>query len=332
MLQKEAQTQKNHEKTIAYISPLEEESLHLLEDTDALEAEMAAYYPRLAQEDLNDDARARAESYRRAAANLTKAASQVYAVKDELSARVLDLKKEKSPHPLLSAPANATIDLEERELHHFASGLNGYKLLLLCFIGSFAGVVIEMLWCLVKNGYLESRAGLIYGPFNPLYGVGAVVLTVALYRFRNRGAWISFVGGFLVGSVLEYVCSWGQEFVFGTRSWDYSNVPFNLNGRICLLYSLFWGLLGVLWIKNIYPRTVKWILKIPNKAGKIFTWCMSIFFIINILMSGLSLMRWTQRNEGIPPANAFWEAIDQHFPDERMANVYANMRFADSGQ
>ena len=199
----------------------------------------------------------------------------------------------------------------------------------MCFIGSFFGVIIEMLWCLVSRGYIESRAGLVYGPFNLLYGFGAVVLTVTLYKFRNRGAWISFLGGIIVGSVVEYVCSWGQELVFGTRSWDYSKMPFNINGRICLLYSIFWGILGVLWIKNLYPRMAKLILKIPNRVGKICTWVLLAFFVVNTVMSGIALTRWSQRNAGIPAANTFWQTIDERFPDERMEKVYANMVFSE---
>ena len=89
----------------------------------------------------------------------------------------------------------------------------------------------------------------------------------------------------IVGSVVEYICSWGQELVFGSRSWDYSQMPFNLNGRICLMYSILWGVLGILWIKNIYPRMAKWILKIPNRAGKIITWVLVIFMVFNSVMT-----------------------------------------------
>ena len=310
------------------VSPLEEESRTLLKSVCETRTELETYYPRLLEEDLTDEAMARAESYKRASVNLAKASRQVYHMQDELKGRTKDIKHYKKKN-ILTAPANAAIDLEERESDHFARGLNFYKLFLVCFIGSFCGVVIEMLWCLLRHGYLESRAGLVYGPFNLLYGMGAVILTLCLYRFRNRGAWVSFLGGILVGSVLEYVCSWGQEFVFGSRSWDYSNMPFNINGRICLLYSVFWGFLGVLWIKNLYPRMAKWILKIPNKAGKIITWILVAFFTVNIIMSFLSLTRWTQRRAGIEASNIFWETMDRRFPDERMERIYANMVFGD---
>ena len=311
------------------VGRLEQESISLLNRIEEEKQQLQEYYPRLLTEDLSGDAGQRAESLKRASVNMSKAGKQVYAMQDELRGRVQDVKLQNRKNKLVRAPANAAIDLEEAECNHFARGINGYKLLLVCFMGSFCGVVVEMLWCLLTRGYLESRAGLVYGPFNLLYGFGAVLLTVCLYRFRNRGAWVSFLGGIIVGSVVEYVCSWGQEFVFGSRSWDYSNMPFNINGRICLLYSVFWGLLGVLWIKNLYPRMAKWILKLPNRPGKILTWVLVAFFLVNAVMSGLALTRWSQRNGKIAPANGFWQTIDERFPDERMKKIYANMVFSE---
>lgn len=271
----------NHtDKEIApeQMSDIEKESLRLAEVANATQAEMSEFYTQMLQENFDEtEAQIKSDSLKRATANIAKSLSQTYIISDELSARWNDIRKQGKKHKLISsAPANATIDYNESSSEHFAKGLNLYKLLLICFVGSFAGVVIEMLWCLITNGYIESRSGLVYGPFNLLYGVGAVALTVCLYTFRNRGAWISFLGGMIVGSVVEYICSWGQELIFGSRSWDYSHMPFNINGRICLLYSVFWGFLGVLWIKNIYPRMAKWILKIPNRIGKIATWLLEI--------------------------------------------------------
>ena len=225
------------------------------------------------------------------------------------------------------APANSVIDLEEESTGSFASGVNFYKVALICIVGSFAGVVVELLWCLFRNRYIESRSGLVYGPFNLVYGIGAVVMTLALYRYRNRSSSISFVGGMLVGSVIEYVLSWGQETLFGSTSWDYSQVPFNLNGRICLLYSLFWGVLGVLWIKSLYPRLAQVILKIPNRFGKILTWALTIFIIFDCVMSLLAVDRWSERVHGEAASSAIDAFFDEHFPNDRMEHIYANMDF-----
>ena len=329
MKEKKHNSNQQSPQTPELVLPIEQDSVQILTAAEDVRKQMQEYFPRMLEEDLESDAALRAESLKRASSNLSKASKTIYAVKDELAGRMKDIRQQRKKNMLLSAPANATIDQQEQECDHFAKGLNGYKLLLVCFIGSFFGVIIEMLWCLVSRGYIESRAGLVYGPFNLLYGFGAVVLTVTLYKFRNRGAWISFLGGIIVGSVVEYFCSWGQEFVFGTRSWDYSKMPFNINGRICLLYSIFWGILGVLWIKNLYPRMAKLILKIPNRVGKICTSVLLAFFVVNTVMSGIALTRWSQRNAGIPAANTFWQTIDERFPDERMEKVYANMVFSE---
>ncbi len=304
------------------------------------------YYERLAEEALGpkwedgkpgvsaqsvlDAVEEELEHLRRASRSMVQAYQIVVELEDEMSARLRDLRKSRdrkwyAPNP----PANAAIDLAEKRMNHFAKGLNIYKILLICVVGSFAGVVVEMLWAFARYGIIESRRGLVYGPFNLLYGAGAVCLTLALYKYRNRGRMWSFCGGFVVGSILEYVCSWGQEMLLGSRSWDYSALPLNLNGRICFTYSVFWGILGIVWIKDLYPRMAKWILKISNKVGRPLTWALTVFMIVNIIVSCVAVGRWSQRVEGEPASGSFWEFVDERFPDERMERIFANMSFGE---
>ena len=310
---------------------LEQASDMLLDSVLQTKEHMQTYYDTLLNaenpEITDIEVRQRLDSYKRAAGNIKKAHLITSDITDELSARWSDLRNSQKRKLIPSAPANAVIDAQESRSNHFARGLNAYKLLLLCFIGSFLGVVVELGWCRLTRGYLESRSGLVYGPFNLLYGVGAVVLTVTLYNFRNRGKWLSFAGGTIVGSIVEYVCSWAQEMAFGSRSWDYSTKPFNLNGRICLMYSLLWGLLGVFWVKSIYPRMAKWILKIPNRAGKLLTWVLTAFFIFNAVVTCIAVYRWSARISGVPANDAFWQFIDARFTNERMQRIFANMSF-----
>ena len=313
-------------------SELEQLGQETLDAAERLEQSIQKVYAEIPETENLESFEKMAGELRETAGKLTKAGTQVFAVSDELSARCRDTRQQRRKRKLIAAaPANGTIDLEEREGNHFARGLGVYKLLLICFIGSFAGVVVELMWCLIRNGYLESRSGLVYGPFNLLYGAGAVALTLALYKFRNRSAWISFLGGMLVGTVVEYLCSWGQELLFGSRSWDYSNVPLNINGRVCLLYSSFWGILGILWIKDLYPRMANLILKIPNRAGKIATIALTVFFIWNGAVSLVAVQRWAQRVQGVAPTTVLAEFLDDRFPDERMEKIYANMVFAQRG-
>lgn len=312
-----------------YVSAMERVSLAALEAAETTQENAETTYAQILTTDNLTAVEQEADSLRRAAANLSKALAQTYAVSDEIGARCRDIKGQRRKRKFLSSPpANATIDLRESSSQHFARGLGVYKLLLICFIGSFLGVVVEVLWCYLTHGRWESRAGLVYGPFNLLYGTGAVVLTACLYQFRNRSGWISFLGGMLVGSVVEYACSWAQELLLGSRSWDYSHMPFNLNGRICLLYSVFWGALGVLWIKDFYPRMARWVLKIPNKPGKIITLLLTVFFVFNAGMSAVSVYRWSERVDGLAPSNAFEVFLDERFPDTRLERIYPGMDFS----
>ena len=247
---------------------------------------------------------------------------------DELKARMKDtINSSKKPFIISRAPANGTVDYREERTMHFARGMNLYKQFIILFIGSFAGVVVELLWCFLRHGYIESRSGLVYGPFNLVYGFGAYFLTMVLYGYRNRSAIYSFLGGFITGSVVEYACSFFQELLFGSTSWDYSNVPLNINGRICLLYSVFWGFLGVFWIKQVYPRFSVWVMKIPNRIGKIMVWVLLVFMIFNAIVSGIAVYRWSERVEGHAASNGFEQFVDNRFPDSRMERIYPNMEF-----
>ena len=255
---------------------------------------------------------------------------------DEAETRLKEImrvtRKRAKKHIMNPAPTNAQIDAAEKRMRHFAQGKSFYKLFWVFFIGCFAGVIVERIWCFIRNGTIEPRVALIYGPFNPVYGIGAWALTLALYPFRNRSKFLSFLGGMVIGSVVEYVCSFVQEMLTGSVSWDYSHLPFNLNGRICLLYSIYWGVLGVIWIKELYPRLAKAILKIPNKIGKPLTMGLVVFMVFDCVMSSLCVLRWMERREGVPPSNGLEAYFDEHYPDERMQALYSNLVFNDEDE
>ena len=327
-----AKKEEKEKSKIVYEGQIEKTSELLLEETKKTISEMDSYYPKLLSsfkdgDNLEEEVQSRKESLKRARRNVLNSYQMLFDLSDELSGRWADIKSSYSQSGRKLGVVNAEIDIREKEINHFSHGINIYKVLWLIFIGSFAGVVIEILWCFLRHGYIESRQGLVYGPFNLLYGVGAALLSISLYKYRNHSSWISFLGGFIVGSVLEYVCSWGQELVVGSRSWDYSNVPLNINGRICLLYSLFWGVLGVVWIKKIYPVVSEWILKIPNKVGKPLTWVILLFFIFDSFVSLSALIRWSQRMENLAPKNRLEIVMDEKFPNEKMEKIFPNMVF-----
>lgn len=209
----------------------------------------------------------------------------------------------------------------------FAKGCSFYKLVWLFFIGAFLGDIVETIFCYMTTGTLMSRSSVVYGPFSIVWGIGCAVLTLLLYQYRDRSDRFIFMFGTLVGGAYEYACSVFTEIVFGTVFWDYSHLPFNLGGRINLLFCFFWGIVAVVWIKMIYPVLSSWIEKITYKKGVIMTWCFVVFMTFNILMSGLALSRYSQRQNGLKAQNSVERYIDQQFTDQRMEMIYPNAKF-----
>ena len=122
-----------------------------------------------------------------------------------------------------------------------------------------------------------------------LYGDwGCAMFTALLYKYKEKSDRYIFMLGMVLGGAYEYACSVFTELVFGTVFWDYSKLPFNLGGRINLLFCFFWGIAAVVWLKIVYPRLSDLIEKIPIKAGSILTWILLIFMIFNAGMSTLA--------------------------------------------
>ena len=171
-----------------------------------------------------------------------------------------------------------------------------------------------------------SRSSVLYGPFSIVWGLGMVVLTLLLDRYRNRRDSFILIFGTIVGGVYEYICSVFTEMVFGTIFWDYSKIPFNLGGRINLLFCFFWGIVALVWLKLIYPFLSKIIEKIPKKPGTILSYIFVVFIAVNMALSGLALARYSKRAEGLTAQNGIEVFMDKHYPNERMEAVYPNAK------
>ena len=179
-------------------------------------------------------------------------------------------------------------------------------------------------------GYWMSRSGVVWGPFSIVWGLGAVLLTAVLYKFKDRSDRYLFLAGTVLGGVYEYVCSVFLELAFGTIFRDYSHLPFNLGGRVNLLYCFFWGIAALVWIKGIYPRLSGLIERIPVRIGKIGTWVLVVFMAVNLLVTAMAMGRYTQRLAGeTGEPNVVTEFLDDHFPNERMERLYPSAKQVD---
>ena len=209
---------------------------------------------------------------------------------------------------------------------HFAEGCGFYKIFWLFVIGSLLGDLVETLFCRVTAGVWMSRSSLVWGPFSIIWGMAIVAATILLHKDREKPDRYIFLIGTFLGGGYEYLCSVFSELFFGKVFWDYSEIPFNLGGRINLLYCFFWGIAAVVWIKILYPRLSDLIEKIPKLTGYIVTWILIVFMTVNMLVSAAALVRYDQRSKGVKADNAVERLIDRHFNDERMAKIYPNAK------
>ena len=221
-------------------------------------------------------------------------------------------------------PKTVKVEKEAKDKTVFAYGCGFYKLVVLFFVGAFVGDIIETIFCRITMGEWMSRSSVVWGPFSIVWGLAIAAATLMLYKYKDRSDGFLFLIGTGLGGAYEYLCSVFTEIVFGKVFWDYSDIPFNLGGRINLLYCFFWGIAAVVWFKLIYTRLSKVIEKIPVKFGKITTWILVVFMIANVLMSCFALTRYDQREKGIDAKQSWQVWLDKHYDDEKMMRIYPN--------
>ena len=211
---------------------------------------------------------------------------------------------------------------EKDKSNPFARGNSFYSIMLLFLVGGVCGDLAETIFCRLRLGWWMSRSSVVWGPFSIVWGLALAAATLLFYRYRDRSSSFFFVAGTLLGGLYEYLCSVFTELVFGTVFWDYSAIPFNLGGRINLLYCFFWGFAAVAWFKGLFPVLSKGMAKIPKKPGKIVVWALLAFMTVNMGVSALALARYSARAAG-QPAQQAWEVwMDEHYGDEVMKRIY----------
>ncbi len=215
--------------------------------------------------------------------------------------------------------------------------LNFFNLFWVFVVCSIIGLVLEVIWhmVVVDPGVYQDRAGLLFGPFSPIYGVGAVLMTVALNRFYRKNPLIIFVVSAVIGGVFEVAVSWFMQTSFGAVAWDYSGATlFGLvpdpiaaiaHGRTCTMFAGIWGFLGLIWIKLLLPRLLSLINLIPWKARYSFTSLCAVLMLVNCIMTLQALDCWFERESNIAPSSPVEEFYAVHFDNSFMANRFQSM-------
>ena len=147
-----------------------------------------------------------------------------------------------------------------------------YTYFLLYFIYSIIGWFLEVGLAFYEHKKFVNR-GFLIGPYCPIYGVGCLLLTILLSKYINEPG-VIFAFSIFICATLEYLTSYLMEKIFKLRWWDYSNMKFNINGRICLETLIPFGIIGVLVVKYISPFLINTVNSIN----------FNILIIINIII------------------------------------------------
>ena len=241
---------------------------------------------------------------------------------------------------------NETIDEKQEKKHIKILGITSWRLFAYFIIYSVIGFIVETLFGLAKYGTLESRQSFLYGPFCAIYGVGAIIMILALQYFKKNYNTL-FIGGCVVGSITEYLVSWIGEMILHLKWWDYSKMPFNLNGRVCLLYSVFWGFLGLYLMISLNPKIDRLINFIKSKIStnllQICVVLCTIFMFVDCVSTAFALSFFTIRTireKGIEVKNQAYvdkayddiheneflvKVINKFFNDEKMLMTFPRL-------
>lgn len=214
--------------------------------------------------------------------------------------------------------------------------LNYFNLFWVFFVCSVLGLILEEVWhmVVVDPGVYQDRAGMLFGPFSPVYGFGAVLMTMALNRFYKKNPLIIFLVSALIGGAFEVFVGWFMQTSFGVVSWSYSHIrlfgmpdPIAVltGGRTCTPFACMWGLGGLIWIKVLLPRLLKLINMIPWKRRYSATVILTAVMLIDGVMTLQSLDYWYQRVNGTVRNIPVAQFYDKHFDNEYMENRFQSM-------
>ncbi len=210
----------------------------------------------------------------------------------------------------------------------FAFGLCYPKLFWIFMIGNVVGFALETVYALIVPPHqFQLRVSVVCGPFILVYGFGAVAVTLFLYRMYNQREVLIFIASMFIGGAFEYLCSFLQQSLFGTVSWEYSESVLNISGRTNLMYAFFWGILGLVWVKDLYPLLSRAIERIPKPTGKALTIGVSVFMAVDVLLSAGAVYRQSERVNSVPAQTGVQKFFDHYFPDEFLEIIYPGMEY-----
>ena len=210
-------------------------------------------------------------------------------------------------------------------LTHEKLEIRFFHLFWIFMLTSVVGLFVETAVSFPIDGIWKSRSGFVWGPLSPIYGVGAVLMTVFLERLRECKPVVIFIVASLLGGIFEYIAGTFFQSVFGINAWDYTGQFLCFNGKTCLAIALVWGAIGAIWAMFVLPATVHLIEKMPQRLRTPLTAVFLAFVLIDTAATLVAFDCWYLRSAGVPVEGPVQQFCASVFPDGFMQDRFQTM-------
>lgn len=196
-----------------------------------------------------------------------------------------------------------------------------YQIFWMFIIYAFIGWIAEVGFAALKTGTFVNR-GFLNGPYCPIYGIGMLGVIVCLYPIKENVI-LLFFGAMVLTSLIEYLTGLILEKVFHNKWWDYSDMPFNIQGYICLMFSVIWGFACTFVVKIIHPAIYKLILLIPQMVSKVCIILLMVLFAVDIAATVSTIMALNRRLKALDEIASAMKKLSDEMGEEIFEKVSA---------
>lgn len=194
-----------------------------------------------------------------------------------------------------------------------------YYSILYFFVYGFLGWCTEVIFAAFKQHRFVNR-GFLNGPICPIYGVGVTLVIACLEVFQSN-LLLLYISSVILVTVLEGVTGWAMDKLFHNKWWDYSKLPFNIGGYVCLLFSLIWGVACVFIVYFVHPLIHQVLSLIPHTAGIALIAILGIALLSDIIVTTSAIVKFNQYLERLKHITDELHAISNQIGVELYQNV-----------
>ncbi|MDO4537862.1 MAG: putative ABC transporter permease [Coriobacteriales bacterium] len=217
--------------------------------------------------------------------------------------------------------------IKVREEYLDTLSISWYQIVIVFVVSSVIGLILEETWMYFTANRTESRVGLVWGPFSPIYGFGAVFFTLISFCLRRKDPSMSlvFLVSAVMGGLLEQVTGMGMEYILHAESWTYEYLPDCITKYVAWRFLLFWGLMGIVWYRVVMPNLLFFIGTPTTRRSIVFVGLLALYLSLDIFMTLAVFNRMVWRSEGVPAQGRFEAYLDNNYSDTWIKDRFQNL-------